>query len=187
MKRKTPIWIPVLGVSVTLAILALISVTNRPPSLVRQKNLQTQTTLSVLQQAVERFESEYAKLPEPGASDFTTEDDAGRKLMVLLMGREVTGGGMQNPRQIPFLNASVSKNKKKGGLVYEPHSNASLVGLFDAWGNPFRVILDADRDGVIRFDLGGKPQEVRGKHSLVLSKGRDGVEGTKDDVKSWKP
>jgi hypothetical protein len=48
------------------------------------------------------------------------------------------------------------------------------------------VILDDDYDEVLRFTYGGKPEVVKGHRALVASRGADGVEGTGDDVKTWK-
>ncbi len=93
--------------------------------------------------------------------------------------------GPGNPRGVPFLAVEMGKTRKKGGLIRESGIGSPVVGLFDAWGNPFRVLLDDDYDGLIRFTYGGKPEVVRGHRVLVASKGPDGIEGTKDDVKSW--
>lgn len=140
--------------------------------------LKSRTMLVSTVSAVEQFHQEYSKLPEPDANDFNTEDAAGRKLLDMLL-------GPGNPRGVPFLVVETGKTRRKGGLIYESPNSKSVVGLFDAWGNPFRVILDDDYDEVIRFTYGGKPEVVKGKRVLVASKGPDGVEGTEDDLKSW--
>lgn len=93
--------------------------------------------------------------------------------------------GPGNPLGVPFLTVETGRHRNKGGLIYESGTGSPVVGLFDAWGNPFRVILDDDYDEVIRFTYGGKPEVVKGKRVLVASKGADGVEGTEDDLKSW--
>ncbi len=186
MKKKTPLWVPVLGVSVVLALFAFLSLSTGNPNIGKQKKLQTLTTLTGLQQAMERYHSEYSKLPDIGMSgdEMRTEGQAGIELLTVLLGKEETGDKMQNPRHIPFLNVTVSKNKKKGGLVYSSGPNPVIEGLYDAWGNPFRVIVDSDLDGTLRFDCGGKPVTLK-KAAAVISPGPDGIEGIEEDVKSW--
>lgn len=158
--------------------------------------IKTKTDAVAVATAVEQYCEEYGKLPaaDLGSGEIRTEGESGVQLLTILMGREVDDGAMQNSRQIPFLNVALGKQRKRGGLIYEPgveHGVGSpgirrpIVGLFDAWGNPFRVILDDDYDEVIRSTYGGKPELVKGKRVLVASKGPDGIEGTKDDVKSW--
>jgi hypothetical protein len=144
----------------------------------RANVLRSRTMVVSTASAVEVFYQEYSKLPEPGVNDFNTEDPAGRKLLDMLL-------GPGNPRGVPFLVVEMGKTRKKGGLIRGAGSGGSIVGLFDAWGNPFRVLLDDDYDGVIRFSYAGKPEVVHGRHVLVASKGPDGIEGTADDVKSW--
>lgn len=140
--------------------------------------LKSRTMLMSTKSAVEQFYQEYSKLPEPGANDFNTGDPAGRKLLDMLL-------GPGNPRGVPFLVVETGKHRKKGGLIFESGMSSPVVGLFDTWGNPFRVILDDDYDEVLRFTYGGKPEVVHGQRVLVASRGADGIEGTKDDVKSW--
>lgn len=173
----------VLGVMMSVA--GLLPWCQRSRTIQKWNALQTQTDVSALGQAVNHFFSEYSKLPDPGADDFTTEDDAGRTLLGVLFGKEPAGPAMMNPRKIPFLNVKIGRHKKKGGLIYVSESGREIEGFYDAWGNPFRVILDSDNDGVLRFAYGGKPMEVRGHGCLVSSRGPDGAEGTEDDLKSW--
>jgi hypothetical protein len=173
----------VLGVMMSVA--GLLPWYQRSRTIQKWNAHQTQTDVLALEQAVDHFFSEFSKLPDPGADDFTTEDDAGRTLLVVLLGNEPAGPAMMNPRKIPFLNVRIGRHKKKSGLIYASESGREIEGFYDAWGNPFRMILDNDNDDVLRFSYGGKPLEVRGHGCLVASKGPDGVEGTKDDLKSW--
>lgn len=162
-----------------MTVLSVLAPGGVPNAAIKKtKRLKTQTMLVSTASAVEVFYQEYSKLPEPGGNDFNTEDPAGRTFLDMLL-------GPGNPRGIPFLVVEMGKTRKKGGLIRGSGSGGSVVGLFDAWGNPFRVLLDDDYDGVIRFTYGGKPEVVRGRHVLVASKGPDGVEGTADDLKSW--
>ena len=161
-----------------VSVLVVLSFFAAQVAIKKAQTLQSKVNAVALESAVLQFYQEYSKLPEPGGNDFNSEGLAGRKLLDILL-------GPGNPRGIPFLVAETGKHRKKGGLIFESGIGSPVVGLFDAWGNPFRVILDDDYDEVIRFTYGGKPEVVHGHRVLVASKGPDGVEGTADDVKSW--
>ena len=164
--------------SVVSVVVVVLSFFAAQAAIKKANALKSRTMLMSTATAVEQFYQEYSKLPEPGANDFDTGDPAGRKLQDILL-------GPGNPRGIPFLVVETGKTRKKGGLIRGSGSGSPFVGLFDTWGNPFRVILDDDYDEVIRFTYGGKPEVVRGKRVLVASKGPNGIEGTGDDLKSW--
>lgn len=157
------------GSLVWVGILGLMMV-NHKAGLVR-----TRVDVENLIRAVEQYEEEYSRLREIGEGDFGTSDRAGRQLLTMLIGDGRNGEAMRVPSFLQtaaeFSNIPIHDRVKRGWS--------------DAWGNPFRVILDDDYDGVIRFTYGGKPEVVRGRHVLVASKGPDGIEGTGDDVKSW--
>lgn len=169
-----------------IVVLAAMSFGAAQVVIKKQKNLQTQTTGSALQQAMERYYSEYSKLPDVGmqGDEMQTEGQTGIELLTVLLGKEETGANMQNPRQIPFLNATVSKNKKKGGLVYSSGSSAQVEGLYDAWGNPFNIKIDDDYNDEI-IDPIVQGNIVRNKMIIVYSFGPDGKIGDGDEVKSW--
>lgn len=169
----------ILGYVMTvLSMSVMFSYSAAKVAIKKAQTLQTKYYAVATTSAVEQFYQEYSKLPEPGSDDFTTEDPVGRKLLGILLGPD-------NPGHVPFLTVATGKHRKKGGLIFVSGDSGPVVGLFDAWGNPFRVILDDDYDEVLRFTYGGKPEVVKGKRVLVASKGPDGVEGTADDLKSW--
>ena len=141
----------------------------------------SRTNLRGLVNAIWAFDTEFGKLPELGTDDFKTDDVAGRKMLIVMLGKE----DRMNPRGIPFLTVMIGQVRKDGGLVYKPDGSEEIEGLFDAWGNPYRVILKGEDEDVLRFELGARSMEVPGKRFVVISKGPDGVEGTADDLKSW--
>lgn len=166
----------ILGYGMTvLSVPVMFSFSDAKVAIKKAQTLQTQVELNKLRQAMEQYHQEYSKLPDTGAADFATSDPAGKRLLARLIGDGRNGEAM---RVRCFLEASPdSANLSVDDRVER--------GLFDAWGNPFRVILDDDHDEVLRFTYGGKPEVVHGQRVLVASKGPDGVEGTADDVKSW--
>ncbi|RYD66461.1 MAG: hypothetical protein EOP83_04970 [Verrucomicrobiaceae bacterium] len=92
----------------------------------------TFTDLQVVAHAIERFEIEYARLPNTPGLDFETEGPQAVKFINVLLGKEHTGPDMENPRQIAFLTVRITKNRNRGGLVYS--SSNEVEGMYDAWG-----------------------------------------------------
>lgn len=150
----------------------------------KKNNLTTQASITAAEQAFEQFYSEYQRLPSVGAGRDQLELDgqSGSELLEVLLGKENAGNNMQNPRQLAFLNAQISKTKKKGGLVY--NSSNRVEGLYDAWGNPLNVRFDDDYDDEIRDPI-QQGNIIQRKKVIVWSNGADGKPGGNDDVKSW--
>lgn len=135
---------------------------------------QVADTMFNLLQAIDRHHSEYNKQPATGSFDFTTDSPAGRKLLAALVGDNSHGEGI---RAVCLLESSPED------LKLTPAERVDQ-GLADPWGNPFQVILDDDYDDRITVDAGdGVIQEYHDR-ALIVSRGRDGIAGTKDDIRS---
>lgn len=152
----------------------------------RAKKLETSTNATAIYQAIDRYYSEYSKLPDVGmqGDEMVTEGQTGQELLRILLGKEETGTAMQNPRQIPFLNVKEGKNKDKGGLVYSKGSGNQIEGLYDAYGRPFNLKFDDDYDDEIQDPI-TPGNIIRGKKVIIYSYGPDGKIGDGDEVKSW--
>jgi prepilin-type N-terminal cleavage/methylation domain-containing protein len=149
----------------------------------RQKAVTTLNDIQGLSSAMEAFYNEYSRMPSVGSGDqITAEGEAGAKLLTILLGKEDTSGEMQNPRQLTFLTAKISSNKKKGGLVYS--SGNQVEGMYDAWGRPLNIRFDDDFDGEIQDPI-KQGNIVRQKKVIIWSFGADGKFGDDDEVKSW--
>ena len=83
---------------------------------------------------------------------------------------------------IIFLQGREAKGKK-GGIAYG--KNDEILGVYDPFGNPYRVILNSANKDTLDFEYGGQQVRLRGKQVAVWSVGGDGIEGTKDDARSW--
>jgi hypothetical protein len=115
-------------------------------------------------------------------------------LLKILLGLEGTGTTVLNTRSIKFL--SVKEGKKKGasgginGLIYK--DSGAVTGLFDPWGGPYFVMLDADYDERVAPtpSVGGTAVTLNGRRAAAWSNGADAVSGSggkaSDDVTSWK-
>ena len=152
----------------------------------RQKKSQTEKDLTALHHALNYFYGEYARLPSIGSEGETvlTEGPEGVKLLLIMIGKEEEGPGLQNPRQIAFLNVRRSRNKNKGGLFYNNGGTGALEGFYDAWGNPFHVYLRKLGSSSLSFSHLSQTVSLD-QPAAVFSCGPDKIPGTKDDLKSW--
>ncbi|MEM9236967.1 MAG: hypothetical protein AAGB14_09320 [Verrucomicrobiota bacterium] len=135
-----------------------------------------------LASAVENYYWEYNRLPEVDGKKVETSSSAGIKLLEILLALETQDAQTQNSRSIVFFQAPEAKGGR-GGIEYV--GNDSVGGLYDSFGNPFTVVMNTGFVDTLEFEWGGKPVRLRGKQVAVMSVGKDGVEGTKDDVKTW--
>ncbi|MGB6219496.1 MAG: hypothetical protein WBG04_00580 [Haloferula sp.] len=133
---------------------------------------------------VEDFNKQHGRMPDVGTKEFLTSSPAGIRFLAILSGMEVVK--QQNKKGINHF-------KVIGGGADDPafridHDKDGLpTGMTDAWGNPYRVILRKSGDKPITFKWGGADNVVvHGKLLVVGSPGMDRIDGTKDDVKSWK-
>ena len=145
---------------------------HRPPA--------TPAHLNWLANSIRSFEVEYGKPPDVQNLDFETEGPQAVKFLTILLGKEDTGPEMQNPRQVAFLTARNTKNRKMGGLVYNSPEN-KIQGMYDAWGNPLRVILRPPGKVATTISYRGK-QLASYQPAVVLSRGPDQQWGTEDDL-----
>jgi Tfp pilus assembly protein PilE len=147
MKKKISGFTKVIIVLGLLVLLAALMFQGPTIDIKKSKGNQALNDAMGLQTAIERYYTEYSKLPDFGiqGDDATSDGRAGSELLKILLAREEVTSGMQNPRQIVFLNAKESKDKTKGGLVYTSGgSSATPEGYYDAWGNPFHLKFDTD-------------------------------------------
>ena len=175
-----------------IVVLAALSFGAAQVAIKKSNTLKAKTDATAIATAVEQYYQEYSKLPTLGGSsdEMLTQGEAGIELLNILLGKEDDTGTIQNSRKIPFLSVGVGKNKKKGGLVYSNQgAGGQLIGLFDPWGNPFRIKFDDDYDDEI-LDPVTQGNIIRNKKVIVYSYGADmkpgkTSKGTFDDVKTW--
>lgn len=136
---------------------------------------------TALESAITTFFIEYGKLASSTSTELKTDSPEGIQLLTILLGLEKSDTPL-NLRDIKFLAVKEGKNKR-GGLIYD--ASGTPEGLFDPWGSPYTVELDTDNDQVLRFDLGGKPVELKGRRVAAYSPGADRKPGTSDDVTTW--
>lgn len=135
-----------------------------------------------LESAVNNFHTEYGVIPVVG-NHVQTDGPDGVTFLNILLGLEGESAKRQNPRNIKFLAAKESKDRKNG-LQYGEMANRA-EGLYDIWGNPFIVEINVKSEKMLRFNYGGRIIELPGRLVAVCSPGKDGKPGTSDDVKTW--
>lgn len=141
-----------------------------------------------LESAVTNFYNEYGTMPTTRTVDAPAERTDNDGLLRILLGME-TGGTPLNPRAIKFLSAKEGK-ANKNGLIYNTAGTA-VTGMFDPWGGPYFVMMDADYDErVTPTPAAGGSVTLNGRRAAVWSNGADATRGTggraTDDVTTWK-
>jgi type II secretory pathway pseudopilin PulG len=173
-------WAIVICMVSLLGVIAVNRLTER--SLTVCKRTSQLVMATAVESAIHNFFTDYGKLPAAGAK-VTTDTPDGIRLLQVLLGTEAAGDGSQNPRSIKFL-AVKSGEDKRNGLVYAADGK-SLEGLFDSWGNPYTVEIDADYNELLEFQIGSKTVKLKGRSVAVHSPGPDRKPGTSDDVTTW--
>jgi hypothetical protein len=141
-----------------------------------------------LLQAIEGYHHEYGSLPKVASKggELVTEDPDGVELLTVLLGKEETDKGpMENKKQMRFLSVDETKTKNKGGLLYS-NGGAGVTpgGVYDVWGNAFRIRF-ATGDSREIPDPFRQGEVIRGKVAIVFSYGKNGEPSDRDDVKTW--
>lgn len=190
MSRVTKLllaWASAVGLAVLLWAATTATVT-----CVISKTSKTPMELKAIEFGIKGYEMEYRRFPLlPDAKNALTDQrfESTGKLLACLLGRNVDG---LNPREIAFIDPPAA-NCGVHGLIEGTHSGD--VRLVDYWGHPYIIVMDTNGDGKIdNPDVkNASPLVNRGAPAvlatdvLVFSRGTDGIEGTRDDVVSWRP
>ncbi len=150
-------------------------------------------TVVALESAVNNFYTEYGSMPTSSTNETAIDINSaeGKTLVSVLLGLTETTTPPLNPRAIKFL--SVKEGKAKGatggtnGLVYNTAGTA-LVGLFDPWGGPYKVVMDTNYDEkIVTAPTNGGGATLNSRRVAAWSEGADYVTAKKpaDDVKNW--
>jgi prepilin-type N-terminal cleavage/methylation domain-containing protein len=184
--------VELLVVIAIIAVLAAAGFAAGNAAIQKAKKVTAQATATAMESAVNDFFTEYGSMPTAQTSDgapLNTTQGEGIDLLKVLLGME-TGTTPMNTRAIKFLSAKEAKGKK-GGLQYNTQGS-TVTGLYDPWGGPFFVLMDADYDEKVSVPAsvlnGGKT--LNGRRVAVWSKGADAAprgEGGKtgDDVTTF--
>jgi len=162
--------IEMLAVIAIMMILAGLILTGLSLARERAKSLRARRDVAQLITAWTAYFAEYHRFPP---MDYVSGNSVtngnqiltGSNVVQILRGLENHNG--QNPRLIPYMD-------------FHPKTTR----FPDPWDNLYRIIWDDDNDGKISVPGEAEPLRV----SLAAwSAGADGLDGTKDDARSWRP
>ncbi len=180
---------------VVIAIIAILAASGFVAGNVAMQKARKAGTLAIcteIEMGVNNFFTEYGTLPTDAAADeeIETKDADGVTFLEIMMAREDEGGTVLNTKGIRFIEPKEGK-ANKGGVIYAASGNA-IQGLYDSWGGPYHVMLDADYDEqlVVQPKGAAASKTLNGRRVAVWSDGADGVEAGAsgkaiDDVTTW--
>ena len=183
--------IELLVVIAIIAVLAAAGFGMVSVAINKAKRLKATQAATSLEQAINGFYSEYGRLPDPStnaSSDtvYDTTDENGITLLKILLGKETSSSKLQNDKKMSFLTPTDGKGKK-GGIMYD--SDGSPTGLYDPWGNGFKVMFDYDYDEVLKVPSetvanNASAPDLRGKRAIAYSLGAE-KKGGSETCKDW--
>jgi len=137
----------------------------------RAKDLTAKREITQLKTAWEAYYADYSGFPDPaqiGGNSLTNGYMVtGQDVIQILRGRANYKG--QNPRKMTYMDF---------------HEKSTVFS--DPWGNMYRIALDVDNDDSLYDGKVNVPGNNTLRQSVaVWSAGKDGADGTDDDVRSW--
>jgi hypothetical protein len=169
-------------IACVLLVLVIFAVINASGHRPHQGKSTTLATAIAIESAINNFHTEYGVLPVVG-SHIQTDGPDGVKFLNILLGLEGDSTQKQNSRGIKFLSVREARNGRNG-LQYDG-KGSRVQGLYDLWGNPFIVEINAKNEDKLRFKSGERNIELPGRLAAVYSSGKDGKPGTSDDAVTW--
>ncbi len=157
--------------------------------LIKQEKIRAENTAYGLKTSISAYFTDYRKYPVDSKAKENDELLSNHTIMDVLLGAdsEAARDGM-NPRKIVFFNGKAAKSagngKYRNGVLLDPGGGGEL---FDPWGNYYHIRLDLDYNNRIdkpKWDKSASPA-VLPEAILIWSAGKDGIEGTADDIKTW--
>ena len=181
--------IELLVVIAIIAILVGMGAYVYPQAIDQAKKVRTKALIADVVNSVKAYQLEYNRLPVDPAGDESTEiifdGGEGTAILNVLIGEDTALGGRTNanPREIVFIEPDQS-NGRTLGVVFDGDSPTKLL---DAWGQPLKIIMDADYNRKIPNPQGSDPINIR-KQVIVWSDGspsREKENEWQNNVKSW--
>jgi len=137
----------------------------------RARDLAAKRDIKQLKTAWEAYYADYSGFPDPaqiGGNSLTNGYMVtGKDVIQILRGRANYNG--QNPRKMTYMDF---------------HEKSTVFS--DPWGNMYRIALDVDNDDSLYDGKVNVPGNNNLRQSVAAwSAGKDGADGTDDDVRSW--
>lgn len=153
----------------------------------------TVVVCKALTSSITLFETEYDSLPYTGASypaADTSYVTSSKDFLDVLMGANNAAALAINDKGKEYFTADQAEGTKDG-LVY---TAGTLVSLLDKWGNPYKIRLDYDGDGIINAtQITSAPAatgtayktDLHVSHAIAATPGKDTIFNDIKDAKSW--
>lgn len=191
--------IEMLIVITIIGILAGISVPVVGGVMERARKVKVLSSIKDLQVAIKSYQTEYNRYPSTTtSSDTDATTDASNGLIGTLQAQ--TASDPLNPRNIKFVDLPLGKSFKGGEFRGGLDANTP-PGLFDEWGQAYRVIMDTNYDEKVHNpDQDNDDTNISTNSPVdlplgvaIYSLGPDGdpngknqMTPTKDDITSWR-
>jgi hypothetical protein len=174
---------------VVIAIIAILAGLGFPAvqgALGQGKKAQARNDVQQIVAALKAFQLEYGRLPTTiVAADNSAEggsgffDENSKDIIKALMGADPT----LNPRNIVFLDAKTTANKK-GGVDLSDYT------FYDPWGERYRLKLDVSYDGKCEYYGPGNKENIFGAGAAISygpnKKKEDPYASGSDEIVSFK-
>lgn len=157
----------------------------------------TVVVCKALTSSITLFETDYDSLPYTGASypaADTSYVTSSKDFLDVLMGANNAAALAINDKGKEYFTADQAEGSDpataKDGLVY---NGTVLESLKDKWGNPYKIRLDYDGDGIINATQITTPAatgtayktDLHVSHAIAATPGKDTIFNDIKDAKSW--
>ncbi|GAA5480870.1 prepilin-type N-terminal cleavage/methylation domain-containing protein [Haloferula sargassicola] len=183
-KRRGFTLIELLVVISIVAVLAAMSFAGVTAAMKKTRTTTSLTYATSVEKAVNDFYTDYNRLPDFTQDEIKTDSAQGEDLLKVLMAEEDGQRDLDNSRKVRYLEVPEGK-ANRNGLIRSTGGRQGPKALYDAFGQPYTVVLNLDYEDELGFSMGGKQYRLRGKNVAVFSPGADGEEGTSDDVATF--
>lgn len=186
--RKGFTLIELLVVIAIIAVLAAAGFAGGAAAMNKARKVTAQAAATSVATAIDQFYTEYSSLPSGTETAMPTgSGGTGVAVLNILAGLE-KATDIENQRKIRFLSLKEAKSGNRDGVVYNSAGD-QINGLFDPWGQPYYIVMDANYDERLAVSPGGGIPTVNlnGRRAAVYSLG---VKNTGDAnastlVKTW--
>ena len=186
--RKGFTLIELLVVIAIIAVLAAAGFAGGTAALNKARKVSAQAAATSVATAIDQFYTEYSSLPTGAETPpMATNSAAGVRILNILAGIETAP--IENERKVRFLSLKEAKSGNRDGVVYNTGTPPQITGMFDPWGLPYYIVMDANYDERLAISPGNSIPAVNlnGRRAAVYSLG---VKNTGDAnastlVKTW--
>jgi len=154
------------------------------------KRAEAKGSITRMTATIKQYYVEYGRWPDVTGDGRFLDATGNARVMGVLRGPDE----IKNPRKIVFFEGAPARKSKTFGGHWESGFDPQSGAFLDPWGNPYRIVVDADYDETISnpYSLDDHPSLRAGV--IVWCLGTDGQQGApgeplkirgSDDIVSW--